>query len=130
MGITCLAAHGPAQSNDCNSSPAATVLDIGCGPILLICGHASNHVPAQRSDLGLRRDHLDDHIGWNIGVNLPFVPIEGVYFATERLATTRNRLYAPLDGRNELPRGPRHRNGAEAGEPDQNCPSISIGGPN
>lgn len=69
MEITYLASHGSTQSNDSNLSPAATVLDIGSGPILLICDHASNHVPKHLNDLGLRRDHLDDHIGWDIGAS-------------------------------------------------------------
>jgi predicted N-formylglutamate amidohydrolase len=69
MEITHLASHGLTQSNDNHFSAAATVLDIGSGPILLICDHASNHVPEHLNDLGLIQDQLDDHIGWDIGAS-------------------------------------------------------------
>lgn len=39
----------------------------GCGPLLLVCEHASFHVPARYADLGLNRDDLRRHIGWDIG---------------------------------------------------------------
>jgi predicted N-formylglutamate amidohydrolase len=48
---------------------AATVLDAGNGPVLLICDHASNHVPSDLSDLGLAYEQLNDHIGWDIGAS-------------------------------------------------------------
>jgi predicted N-formylglutamate amidohydrolase len=87
MGITYLAAPGLTQSNDGNSSPAATVLDIGRGPILLICDHASNHVPAHLNDLGL---------------NEPYAPTDGVYYTIERHATADTMLNVLIEVRNDL----------------------------
>ena len=54
-------------SSQAEPNVAATVLDAGDGPILLICDHASNFVPDTLSDLGLAREQLSDHIGWDIG---------------------------------------------------------------
>ena len=39
----------------------------GLAPLLLICDHASNHVPAELENLGLTEDQLARHIGWDIG---------------------------------------------------------------
>lgn len=39
----------------------------GNGRLLLICDHASNHVPADLANLGLAPADLDRHIGWDIG---------------------------------------------------------------
>lgn len=35
--------------------------------LLLVCDHASNRVPADLADLGLSRDQIERHIGWDIG---------------------------------------------------------------
>jgi predicted N-formylglutamate amidohydrolase len=34
---------------------------------LLVCDHASNRVPERLGTLGLERDLLADHIGWDPG---------------------------------------------------------------
>lgn len=39
----------------------------GCSPILLICEHASNHLPARYRTLGLGPDELESHIAWDPG---------------------------------------------------------------
>jgi predicted N-formylglutamate amidohydrolase len=39
----------------------------GRAPLLLVCDHASNRVPASLAGLGLPRARLDEHIGWDIG---------------------------------------------------------------
>ncbi|WP_425523149.1 N-formylglutamate amidohydrolase [Microvirga splendida] len=39
----------------------------GCSPILLICEHASNHLPARYGTLGLGPDALESHIAWDPG---------------------------------------------------------------
>lgn len=36
-------------------------------PLLLVCDHASNRIPAGLKDLGLPRDQIERHIGWDIG---------------------------------------------------------------
>ena len=39
----------------------------GRSPVLLICEHASNHLPARYADLGLTPDQLESHIAWDPG---------------------------------------------------------------
>jgi predicted N-formylglutamate amidohydrolase len=39
----------------------------GRAPVLLVCDHASNLVPASLNGLGLPRARLEEHIGWDIG---------------------------------------------------------------
>jgi predicted N-formylglutamate amidohydrolase len=39
----------------------------GATPLLLVCDHASNRVPAALGDLGLPRARLNEHIGLDIG---------------------------------------------------------------
>ena len=39
----------------------------GRSDILLLCDHASRHVPADLADLGLSQRDLSSHIGWDIG---------------------------------------------------------------
>jgi len=39
----------------------------GSGPLLLVCEHASWHVPARYNNLGLSADELQRHIGWDLG---------------------------------------------------------------
>jgi predicted N-formylglutamate amidohydrolase len=37
------------------------------GPVLVVCDHASNHVPPDLAGLGLPRRELQRHIAWDIG---------------------------------------------------------------
>ncbi len=39
----------------------------GLGPVIILCDHASNHIPEDYDNLGLAGHHLDDHIAWDIG---------------------------------------------------------------
>ena len=36
-------------------------------PVLLVCDHASAHIPAELNNLGVADRHLHDHIAWDIG---------------------------------------------------------------
>lgn len=48
--------------------PAVEVLnEAGRSPFILICEHASNHIPAQYARLGLEDSELARHIAWDIG---------------------------------------------------------------
>ena len=48
--------------------PVLTVLrPQGRSPIVLVCEHASNHIPAEYGDLGLPDAELQRHIAWDIG---------------------------------------------------------------
>lgn len=39
----------------------------GHSDVVLLCEHASNHMPAEYGQLGLDADHLQRHIAWDIG---------------------------------------------------------------
>lgn len=48
--------------------PAVEVLNEGGGSdVVLLCEHASNHMPAEYGRLGLEPRHLERHIAWDIG---------------------------------------------------------------
>lgn len=48
--------------------PAVEILnDRGRSPFVLICEHASNHIPAEYAKLGLDDKELARHIAWDIG---------------------------------------------------------------
>lgn len=39
----------------------------GSAPVVFICDHASNAIPARLESLGLRPEALEDHVAWDIG---------------------------------------------------------------
>lgn len=45
-----------------------TVNPVGQSPYVLLCEHASNHMPARYDGLGLDAGELQRHIAWDIGV--------------------------------------------------------------
>ena len=47
--------------------PARILHPLGRGRFVLLCDHASNHVPAELGDLGLPATELTRHIAWDIG---------------------------------------------------------------
>ena len=48
--------------------PAVTVVnETGASPIVLLCEHASNHIPARFGTLGLKPAELERHIAYDIG---------------------------------------------------------------
>lgn len=48
--------------------PAFTVFNAtGCAPLVLVCDHASNRIPAALGQLGLGPAELSQHIAWDIG---------------------------------------------------------------
>jgi len=64
-------------------SPVEWINPDSASPILLLCEHAGQAIPAQLGDLGLAQGAIDLHIGWDIGA--------------ERLAREiASRLEAPL----------------------------------
>ncbi|PLW79240.1 N-formylglutamate amidohydrolase [Cohaesibacter celericrescens] len=48
-------------------APAKIINPEGTSPILLVCEHAGQGIPAALGDLGLTQDQRDAHIGWDIG---------------------------------------------------------------
>lgn len=56
------------EANDAAYPPAVTVVnEAGTAPVVLVCEHASNHIPAAYAGLGLAPEHLTRHIAWDIG---------------------------------------------------------------
>ncbi len=47
--------------------PVVLANEAGRSDIVLICEHASNHIPAEYHDLGLAPSDLQRHIAWDIG---------------------------------------------------------------
>lgn len=48
-------------------APVAEINAAGAAPLLLVCEHAGQAIPARLAGLGVTRDQLDAHIGWDIG---------------------------------------------------------------
>ena len=50
------------------NAPAATLYNAdGTGPVLLVCEHATNHIPAHLDNLGLDQDARFSHVAWDPG---------------------------------------------------------------
>lgn len=49
------------------ATPVELVNPAAAGPVVLLCDHASNAVPAGWGDLGLSGADISDHIAWDIG---------------------------------------------------------------
>lgn len=47
--------------------PVETLNPKGCGPVVLLCEHASNHIPARYNGLGLTAEEQNSHIAWDPG---------------------------------------------------------------
>jgi len=54
-----------------------TINENGRSPIVLICEHASNHIPAEYAGLGLDASEVTRHIAWDIGAANLTVPCPG-----------------------------------------------------
>ena len=48
-------------------APAIIINPDGSFPILIVCEHAGQGIPKALGDLGISREELDMHIGWDIG---------------------------------------------------------------
>jgi predicted N-formylglutamate amidohydrolase len=48
-------------------TPVEVLNEAGRSDIVLLCEHASNHMPAEYRSLGLDARHLERHIAWDIG---------------------------------------------------------------
>jgi predicted N-formylglutamate amidohydrolase len=53
--------------SESDPAPYEIVNREGTTPLLLICDHASNRIPKQLNNMGLTKDELNEHIGWDIG---------------------------------------------------------------
>lgn len=61
-------------------------------PLVLTCEHASCTVPPPYEDLGLRREQLEDHIGWDIGAGAITEILARHYGATAVLSSASRLL--------------------------------------
>ena len=52
---------------DADPPPVVVINQTGAAPVVLVCDHASNAVPASLSRLSLEADALDHHIAWDRG---------------------------------------------------------------
>lgn len=64
-------------------------------PLLIICDHASNRVPAALDNLGLAPDALARHIGWDIGAAAVTRRLAAALDATAVLARTSRLVIDP-----------------------------------
>ena len=46
---------------------ASVINKDGDHPVVLVCEHASHHIPAKFNNLGLSGSHLQSHIAWDPG---------------------------------------------------------------
>lgn len=61
----------PGLCSEPEEPPPYTVVNPGGGsPLLLVCDHASNYIPAHLCRLGLSAEALSAHIAWDIGAAL------------------------------------------------------------
>ncbi len=54
-------------ARDADAAPCILTNAAGSSPVLLVCEHASNRIPAEFGDLGLSEDALTSHIAWDPG---------------------------------------------------------------
>ena len=66
-GFTDSRAPGDPLLGPDDAPPYEIVNPRGASPIVFLCDHASNRVPLVLDNLGLSRDELARHIGWDIG---------------------------------------------------------------
>jgi predicted N-formylglutamate amidohydrolase len=78
----------------------------GAAPVLIICDHASRHVPPEYGNLGLPAHQLAQHIAWDIGASLvsrrlaELLDAAAVLCGTSRLVIDCNR---PLSNPGSIP---------------------------
>ncbi len=57
----------PVGKSDSGANAVEVINPDGTGQVLLLCEHASNHVPARYEGLGLRPEWRDSHAAWDPG---------------------------------------------------------------
>lgn len=86
--------------------PAEILNESGSSEIVLLCEHASNHIPAEYADLGLPREQLQRHIAWDIGAAAVTRRLSSLLDATAFLGTYSRLLIdlnRPLDAPDSIP---------------------------
>lgn len=77
----------PLLLGDHDPAPVDVVPTKGSTPLLIVCDHASNRIPAALGDLGLSEEERRRHIAWDIGGADIAHRLAGRYDATLVLAT-------------------------------------------
>lgn len=57
----------PTATSDDRSDAVEVINPQGAGGVVLLCEHASNHIPARYDGLGLAADARDSHVAWDPG---------------------------------------------------------------
>lgn len=76
-----------------NKNVANIINPQGTSRFLLICEHASHHIPAQYKNLGLSRNAIERHIGWDIGAQAVAMEMSKLLNAPLVLQTQSRLLY-------------------------------------
>jgi predicted N-formylglutamate amidohydrolase len=95
----------PASSTDW-PDPVELLNMTGTSPIVLICEHASRHIPAEYAGLGLGPADLERHIAWDIGAEALTRQLSALLDAPAFLATYSRLLIdlnRPLDVASSIP---------------------------
>ncbi len=90
----------PQDTPDDWPEPVEIVNPDGASDIVLLCEHASNHIPAAYAGLGLTPDDLSRHIAWDIGAAEVTRRLSALLDAPAFLGTTSRLLIdlnRPLD---------------------------------
>src|SRR5664279_916167 len=86
--------------------PVEALNERGSSEILLLCEHASNHVPDEYAGLGLPADQLQRHIAWDIGAAAVTRRLSQLLGAAAFLGTYSRLLIdlnRPLDAPDSIP---------------------------
>jgi predicted N-formylglutamate amidohydrolase len=86
--------------------PVEVLNERGSSEILLLCEHASNHVPDEYAGLGLPADQLQRHIAWDIGAAAVTRRLSQLLGAAAFLGTYSRLLIdlnRPLDALDSIP---------------------------
>lgn len=86
--------------------PVEVLNDEGAADIVLLCEHASSHMPAEYGGLGLAPDQLHRHIAWDIGAAVVTRQLSQLLDAPAFLGTYSRLLIdlnRPLDASDSIP---------------------------
>ncbi|HEX3995815.1 MAG TPA: N-formylglutamate amidohydrolase [Acetobacteraceae bacterium] len=86
--------------------PVEVLNEAGSSAIVLLCEHASNHIPPEYAGLGLPADELRRHIAWDIGAAAVTRRVSSLLDAAAFLGTYSRLLIdlnRPLDAPDSIP---------------------------
>jgi len=89
-----------------NHSIADIINPNGDSRFFIICEHASNHIPSQYQQLGLNRQQINLHIGWDIGARAVAEKLASILNAPLVLQSQSRLLYdcnRPTSAKSAIP---------------------------